>query len=212
MLAKYLHWRDAEEELSGQMEINEAELTPSEPSKAHPNLQEYAAVTTKEPIPDKFDILKKKRTLTDEQLLKKFELDHFDKDVKEKKIKLILKYRLIWAEYPHDVGYHKYVKHRIILTDRSPPSQKQRFRPAHKQEEAEKLINTLEKEGIISNWVGDWASIVVLVSKKADPANKAIEQPLLDQILDTTTLPSLPKAKFRLCLDLRPLNSVTKQM
>ena len=48
------------------------------------------------------------------------------------------------------------------------------------------------------------------MSKKADPANKAIEQPLLDQILDTTTLPGPPKAKFRLCLDLRPTNSVTK--
>ena len=108
------------------------------------------------------------------------------------------------------MGYHKYVKYRIILTDKLPPSQKQRFWPAHKQEEAEKLINALEKEGIIINWVGDWATNVVLVSKKEDAANKAIEQPLLDQILDTTTLPGPPKAKFRLCLDLRPTNSVTK--
>ena len=84
----------------------------------------------------------------------------------------------------------------IILTDKLPPSQKQRFRPALKQEEAEKLLNALEKEGIISNWVGDWVTNVVLVSKKADPANKAIEQPLLDQILDTT-LPGPPKAKLR---------------
>ena len=123
MLTKYLQWRDAEEELSCQMEINEAELTPSEPSKAPPNLQEYAAVTTKEPIQDEINILKKKRTLTDEQLLEKFELDHLDKDVKEKIINLVLKYRPIWAECPHDVGYHKYVKHRIILTDKLLPSQ-----------------------------------------------------------------------------------------
>ena len=210
MLNKYLQWKEAEEELSYQMEINEADLTSPTPHNSHPNLQEYAAVTTKEPIPDEFNILKKKRTLTDEQLLEKFELDHLEKDIREKIVKLILKYRPIWAEYPHDVGYHKYVKHRIILTDKLPPSQKQRFWPAHKQEEAEKLINALEKEGIISNWVGDWATNVVLVSKKADPANKAIEQPLLDQILDTTTLPGPPKAKFRVCLHLRPTNSVTK--
>ena len=136
--------------------------------------------------------------------------NYLDKDVKEKIIKLILKYRPIWTEYPHDVGYHKYVKHRIILTDKLPPSQKQRFWPTHKQEEAEKLINALEKEGIISNWVGNWETNVVLVSKKADPANKAIKQPLLDQILDTTTLPGPLKAKFRLCIDLRPTNSVTE--
>ena len=187
MLAKYLQWKEAEEELSCQMEINEADLTSPMSKNSHPNLQEYAAVTTKEPIPDEFNILKNKRTLTDVQLLAKFELDHLDKDVKDKFIKLILKYRPIWVEYPHDEGYHKYVKHRIILTDKLPPSQKQRFWPAHKQEEAEKLINALEKEGIISNWVGDSATNVVLVSKKADPAKKAIEQPLLDQILVTTT-------------------------
>ena len=133
MLAKYLQWREAEEELSCQMEINEADLTSSEPANAHPNLQEYAAVTTKQPIPDEFNILKKKRTITDEQLPEKFELHHLDTDVKEKIIKLILKYRPIWAEYPHDVGCRKNVKHRIILTDKLPTSQKQRFWPAHKQ-------------------------------------------------------------------------------
>ena len=151
MLAKYLQWKEAEEELSCQMEINEADLTSPMSENSHPNLQEYATVTTKEPIPDEFNILKKKRTLTDKQLLEKFELNHLNKDIKEKIIKLILKYRTIWAEYPHVVGYHKYVKHRIILTDKLPPSQKQRFWPAHKQEEAENLINALEKEGIISN-------------------------------------------------------------
>ena len=93
--------------------------TSPKPENAHPNLQEYAAVTTKEPIPDE----KKdpnRRTAT-----RKFELNHLDKDVREKIIKLILKYRPIWAEYPYDVGYHKYVKHRIILTDKLSLSQKQ---------------------------------------------------------------------------------------
>ena len=93
MLAKYLPWKEAEEELSCEMEINEADLTSPTITTSHPNLQEYAAVTTKEPIPDEFNILRKKRTLTDEQLLEKFELDHLEKDIREKIVKLILKYR-----------------------------------------------------------------------------------------------------------------------
>ena len=51
MLTKYLQWKEAEEELSCEMEINEADLTTPTTTTSHPNLQEYAAVTSKEPIP-----------------------------------------------------------------------------------------------------------------------------------------------------------------
>ena len=62
MLAKYLQWKEAEEELSCQMEINEADLTSPTSENAHPNLQGYSAVTTKEPIPDEFNIHPQKET------------------------------------------------------------------------------------------------------------------------------------------------------
>ena len=46
------------------MDINEADLTSPTSDNSHPNLQEYAAVTTKEPIPDEFKILNSKQFRT----------------------------------------------------------------------------------------------------------------------------------------------------
>ena len=54
--------------------------------------------------------------------------------------------------------------------------------------------------------ISDWATNIVLIQKHADPANRPIEQPFLDQLLDKCTTPTPPKAKCRLCLDLRPTN------
>ena len=57
---------------------------------------------------------------------------------------------------------------------------------------------------------GDWATNIVLIKKQAPPAEKAIEQSLLDDILDKESIPTPISSKYRLCLDLRPTNSVTK--
>ena len=175
-----------------------------------PNLDKFRDVLCNDPIPDKYNTKLRKPTLSIEQLLAKFELDHLPDNVKQHIIKLIIEYRHMWSEFPHDVGLHKYIKHHIILTDKLPPSQKQRFWPSHKREAAEKLIDALEKQGIIQNTIADYATNIVLVGKAADPANKAIEQPLLDKLLEGAALPAPPLAKYRLVLDLRPTNSVTQ--
>ena len=182
----------------------------AKPDLTLPDLEKFQDVLCNDPIPDKYNTKLRKPTLSIDELLAKFELDHLPDNVKQHIIKLIIEYRHMWSEFPHDVGLHKYIKHHIILTDKLPPSQKQRFWPSHKREAAEKLIDALEKQGIIQNTVADYATNIVLVGKAADPANKAIEQPLLDQLLEGATLPAPPLAKYRLVLDLRPTNSVTK--
>ena len=169
-----------------------------------------SAIIDEMSIPEEFDILKKPRTLSDEQLIAKFDLAHLSKKSREKVIHLILRFREIWSEHSFDLGLHRYVQHNIVLTDPLPPCPKQRFWAASKREAAEELIDNLEKYKIVEKCISDWATNVVLIKKQADPANAAMEQTLLDSLLDKNTIPTPPKAKYRLCLDLRPTNSVTK--
>ena len=172
--------------------------------------EDNSAIVNEIAIPEEFDILKRPRTLTDDQLLSKFELTHLDDDSRGKVESLILKFAPIWSEHPFDLGLHKYVQHQIILTAPLPPCPKQRFWPSTKREAAEELIANLEKYKIVEKCIADWATNVVLIKKQPDPANQALEQPLLDSLLDKQTIPTPENAKYRLCLDLRPTNSVTK--
>ena len=102
-----------------------------------------AAIINEVEISDEFDIMKRERTLTDEELLDLFDLDHLDAVTQEKVKKLILKYTSIWSEHNFDLGLHRFVQHNIVLTAPLPPCPKQRFWPAHKREAAEELIDYL---------------------------------------------------------------------
>ena len=174
-----------------------------------PDKSKNAAVVSEVEIPDEFNIMKKPLTLCSEELIEKFELDHLPPNDREKVIALILKFRRIWSEHSFDLGLHNQVEHNIVLTKPLPPCPKQRFWPANRREAAEELINNLEKHRIVEKCIADWATNIVLIKKQSDPVNAAIEQPLID-MLDKNFIPSPPKAKYRLCLDLRPTNSVTK--
>ena len=169
-----------------------------------------AAIINEVEIPEEFDIMKRERTLTDDELLDLFDLNHLDAPTPEKVKKLILKYTSIWSEHNFDLGLHRFVQHNIVLTAPLPPCPKQRFWPAHKREAAEELIDYLERYKIIEKTITSWATNVVLIKKQADPANKDLEQTLLDALMEGHTIPAPPKAKYCLCLDLRPTNSVTK--
>ena len=162
-----------------------------------------------DPIPEEHDIIKRKATITDKELIEKFHLDHLESTVRAKVKKLILKYRPIWSEHPFDLGLHRYIKHNIVLTGDLPPCPKQQFWPANRWEAAEQLIDNLQKYNIVSKTVTDWATNIVLNKKQAPPAEKAMEQSLLDEILDKKSIPTPISSKYRLCLDLRPTNSVT---
>ena len=72
------------------------------------------------------------------------------------------------------------------------------------------LIDNLQKYNIVSKTVTDWATNIVLIKKQAPPAEQAMEQSLLDDILDKKSIPTPVSSKYRLYLDLRPTNSVTK--
>ena len=143
-------------------------------------------------------------------VLAKFKLDHLPPDIRDQIKQLILKHRPIWSEHSFDLGLHKYIKHNIVLTADLPPCPKQRFWPAQRRQAAEDLIDNLEKHKIVSKTVTDWATNIVLIKKQAPPAEKAMEQPLLDEMLATKTIPTPISSQYRLCLDLRPTNSVTK--
>ena len=180
-------------------------------SKEHKNkLLSDSAILNTDPIPERHDITKRAPTISDKELLEKFHLDHLEQSVRNKVKKLILQFRPIWSEHPFDLGLHRYIKHNIVLTGDLPPCPKQRFWPANRREAAEQLIDNLQKFDIVSKTVTDWATNIVLIKKQAPPAEKAMEQTLLDDILDKKSIPTPISSKYRLCLDLRPTNSVTK--
>ncbi len=92
--------------------------------------------------------MKKPRTLSDDELLAKFELDHLSEDNRARIEALILRFRQIWSEHSFDLGLHRFVQHDIVLKAPLPPCPKQRFWPASKREAAEELISNLE------TWIG----------------------------------------------------------
>ena len=169
-----------------------------------------SAILNTDPIPQQHDITQRKPTISDKELLEKFHLDHLEPPLRTRIKKLILQFRPIWSEHPFDLGLHKYIKHNIVLTADLPPCPKQRFWPANRREAAEQLIDNLQKYNIVSKTVTDWATNIVLIKKQAPPAEQAMEQSLLDDILDKKSIPTPVSSKYRLCLDLRPTNSVTK--
>ena len=91
-----------------------------------------------------------------------------------------------------------------------PPCPKQRIWPRDKQQAAEKLIDTLEKHGIISKSNSNWATNVILVSKQPLPSSPNLEKPLLDHFMKDDAVSDDDLKKFRLVLDLRPTNQVIK--
>ena len=80
-----------------------------------------SAILNKDPIPEEHDILKRKNTISDKDLMDKFHLDHLEQPMRTKVKKLILTYRPIWSEHPFDLGLHRYIKHNIVLTGDLPP-------------------------------------------------------------------------------------------
>ena len=188
-----------------------ASIMPSSDSTEHKSkLLSDSAILNKDPIPENHDITKRRPTISDKELMEKFHLDHLDQSVRNKVKKLILQYRPIWSEHPFDLGLHRYIKHNIVLTGELPPCPKQQFWPANRCKAAEQLIDNLHKYNIVSKTVTDWATNIVLIKKQAPPAEKAMEQTLLDDILDKKSIPTPISSKYRLCLELRPTNSVTK--
>ena len=69
-----------------------------------------SAILNTDPIPEEHDITKRKRTISDKELLEKFHLDHLEPPLRTKVRKLILQYRPIWSEHPFDLGLHRYIK------------------------------------------------------------------------------------------------------
>ena len=91
-----------------------------------------AAIMSEVDIPEEHDIMKKPRTLSDDKLLAKFELDHLSEDDRARIEALILRFRQIWSEHSFDLGNHRFVQHDIVLKAPLPPCPKQRFWPASK--------------------------------------------------------------------------------
>ena len=87
---------------------------------------------------------------------------------------------------------------------------KQRIWPRDKQQAAEKLINALEKHGIISKSNSNLATNVILVSKATLPSSPKLEEPLLDHFMAVDWINYDDLKKFWIVLDLRSTNQVTK--
>ena len=88
-------------------------------------------------------------------------------------------------ENEQNTGRTNLVKHRIYTGEAHPIKQPPRKLPLLKQQEAEKLVGTILKEGVIEESNSPWSSPVVLVAKK--------------------------DGSLRFCVDYRKLNDVTKK-
>lgn len=80
--------------------------------------------------------------------------------------KLILQYRDVFECENGRSGRTKIVKHRIDTGDARPIRQTPRRLPQVKREEAEKIVQQMERDGVIEPSSSPWASPVVLVRKK----------------------------------------------
>ena len=87
----------------------------------HKKLATESAILSHDPIPDEFNIHKRKPTITDAELLDQFQLSHLNQQDQARVKALILKHRPIWSEHAFDLGLHKYIKHNIVLTADLPP-------------------------------------------------------------------------------------------
>jgi hypothetical protein len=169
-----------------------------------------AVVKENHDIEDEFNIQNRKRTLSDDELLALFDLSALTEEQQDIIKTIILEFRPIWSEHPYDLGLHKYVQQHIELENPLPTCPKQRIWPRDKQQAAEKLIDALEKHGIISKSNSNWATNVILVSKAPLPSSPKLEEPLLDHFMDKPSINDDDLKKFRIVLDLRPTNQVTK--
>lgn len=80
--------------------------------------------------------------------------------------KLILQYRDVFECENGRSGRTKIVKHRIDTGDARPIRQTPRRLPQVKREEAEQIVQQMERDGVIEPSSSPWASPVVLVRKK----------------------------------------------
>ena len=83
-----------------------------------------AAIVSEVNIPEEHDIMKKPHTLSDEELLAKFELSHLSAENRARIEALILRFRQIWSEHSFDLGLHRFVQHDIVLNVPLPPCPK----------------------------------------------------------------------------------------
>lgn len=96
---------------------------------------------------------------------------------------LINEYSDIISKNADDLGRTNVVTHKIDTGSARPIKQAPRRLPFHKREEARRIVQDMEKAGIIRKSTSAWASPVVLVRKK--------------------------NGKWRFCVDYRRLNDIT---
>ena len=104
---------------------------------------------------------------------------------KKELMKLLKKYKRVFAEHEYDLGQTSLVKHTIPLTDEQPIKQRPYRTPYALQEKVKAQVKEMADHGIIRRSASPWTSPVVMVKKK--------------------------DGKMRFCIDFRRLNSITRK-
>lgn len=105
------------------------------------------------------------------------------KSQKKRLLKLIEKYKDVFSKGEGDIGYCDKFKFKIDSGDSKPIKQRAYRVPYSKQDQIDKMVGDMLKQGVVSKSKSPWASPVVLVKKK--------------------------DGSERFCIDFRKLNSVT---
>ena len=98
--------------------------------------------------------------------------------------KLVVKFNDVFAKDPSELGHTNVVQHAIDTGTHSPIKQLPHRTPFSLRKRTKELIESMLKQGVITNSNSPWASPIVLVAKK-----------------DGST---------RFCVDYRKLNAITK--
>ena len=143
------------------------------------------------PTITEFELINDNNNLTDEELLREFELDHLPPKEKAQMINIILSCRPAFSLHKYDIGKTNVLEMDIeLINDQHPKIQKYHPIPLHAREKVKDILDQMERHGIIrvchepSQYV---SNIMVIPKKDKDSIRLLFDGRLLNY--DTKRLP-----------------------
>ncbi len=117
---------------------------------------------------------------------------HLSSDESRQVSQLLCEFSDVFSTGPHDLGCTDRVKHRINTGGAAPIRQPPRRLPLMKKQEAEKIVQDMQEQGVIEPSSSPWSSPVVLVRKKDGSSRFCVDYRKLNDVTHKDSYP-LPR-------------------